>query len=319
MSERYPDIFDNLKNRVREAGLLDRVPVRGSIEMILIAISTIAVLATMQMWNPILMGLALTVIFTRSVFVSHDILHSQYFKNRTLSRRLSYPFSNFLICNSSSWWNKKHNINHHTYCNVVEKDEDIQAMDGAFAPQIKGNSPFIRSYKYFIFWGGLFLMYPAFIKISFEYVIKHRLYNELSIMVLHFIVIWGSIFYFLPLTSAITVFVTLYLTLSIWLSLGFITNHLGCETFTAQESKDFSWMELQMRTSRSLKGKAFMHWFYGGLDTQIEHHLFPKAPRFHLLKVKKITMEFAKENNIPYFETTPLLAYKQINDVIGKY
>jgi fatty acid desaturase len=78
-------------------------------------------------------------------------------------------------------------------------------------------------------------------------------------------------------------------------------------------------MELQMRTSRSLKGGSFIHWFYGGLNTQIEHHLFPKAPRFNLLKIQNMTREFAKKHDIKYFETTPVQAYIQINHALGAY
>ncbi len=126
----------------------------------------------------------------------------------------------------------------------------------------------------------------------------------------------GAIFTILPFASAITVFLTLNLVLSIWLSLGFITNHLGCEVFDLDESEKLSWMELQMRTSRSLKGGLFVHWFYGGLNTQIEHHLFPKAPRFNLLKVQKMTRDFARKHNMKYFETTPFEAYMQINQVL---
>jgi len=62
-----------------------------------------------------------------------------------------------------------------------------------------------------------------------------------------------------------------------------------------------------------------VHWFYGGLNTQIEHHLFPKAPRFNLLKVQKATCEFAKKHNLNYFESTPIQAYVQINKAIGSY
>ncbi len=74
-----------------------------------------------------------------------------------------------------------------------------------------------------------------------------------------------------------------------------------------------------MRTSRSLKGGKFVHWFYGGLNTQIEHHLFPHAPRFNLLKVQQLTREFAEKYNIKYFETTPLEAYRQINQALKMY
>jgi len=315
----YPDIFDDLIDQVRNAGLLECVPRRGIIEMVAIIASLAVVFATMEMWNPILLGLFLTLIFTRSVFVSHDILHLQYFKSRKISMWLSYPFSTVILCNSPSWWIWKHNINHHKWCNVPEKDEDIRALDGAFIPNKKGNKPFLKKYKHLVFWGAIFFMYPAFIVRSFSYVIRWKKYGELVLMMLHWLVIWGPIFYILPFSSAITTFLTLYFVLSAWLSLGFITNHLGCEVFDLEESEKLSWMELQMRTSRSLKGGMFIHWFYGGLNTQIEHHLFPNAPRFNLLKVQKITRDFAKKHNIKYFETTPFEAYIQINSAIKAY
>jgi fatty acid desaturase len=316
---RYPDNFDELKQEVRDAGLLQRVPIRGTIEMVAVIVSLIVALSTMKMWNPVLLGLFLTLVFTRAVFVSHDVLHLQYFKEKKLSFKLSYIYSAIILSNSSSWWDYKHNVNHHTWCNVVEKDEDIRALDGAFTPNDKGNSPFLKKYKHIVFWGSMFFMYPAFIAQSYSFVLKKKLYGEFALMLLHWPIIWGTIFYVLPFSSALTVFVTLYLTLSIWLSYGFITNHLGCEVFTLEESRELSWMELQMRGSRSLSGGSFIHWFYGGLNTQIEHHLFPKAPRFNLLKVQKMTKNFAKKHDIKYFETTPVQAYVQINDALKAY
>ena len=323
----YPDIFDELKSEVREAGLLARVPIRGTIEMIAIIISMGIVFMIASSWDTIAppawgavaLGLFMTVIFTRAVFVSHDILHTQYFKSKSLSMKLSYPFSAFILSNSSSWWDFKHNINHHTWCNVIEKDEDILALDGAFTPKNKGNSPFLKKYKYIVFWGSMFFMYGAFIVQSYNFAIKRKHYGELALMLMHWPLVWGTIFYFLPLGDAVVVFLTLYFTLSPWLAFGFITNHLGCEVFDLQEGRKLSWLELQMRTSRSLIGGMFVHWFYGGLNTQIEHHLFPKAPRFNLLKVQDMTRDFAKKHNIKYFESTPIKAYIQINDALKGY
>lgn len=315
----YPDIFDELKEEVRAAGLLKRVPIRGSVEMAAVIISLVAAFATIELWDPFLLGLFMTLVFTRAVFVSHDILHRQYFKDKTLSFRLSYPFAALILSNSSSWWDFKHNVNHHTWCNVVEKDEDIRALDGAFTPYNRGSKRFIKRYKYIIFWGAMFFMYPAFIAKSYSFVIRKKLYGELFLMLLYWPLIWGYVFYMLPFTDALIVMLTLNFTLSPWLAFGFITNHLGCEVFDYEEGKKLSWMELQMRSSRSLKGGRFVHWFYGGLNTQIEHHLFPKAPRFNLLKVQQMTREFAKRHNIPYFETSPIEAYVQINKALDAY
>ncbi|WP_457750228.1 fatty acid desaturase family protein [Sulfurimonas sp.] len=319
--------FDELKSEVRSLGLLERVPVRGSIEMIAIVLSMAFVYFILFYHNSMLgssllsaisLGLFMTLIFTRAVFVSHDILHTQYFKNKRLSFKLSYPFSAIILSNSSSWWDFKHNVNHHTWCNIPQKDVDILAFDGAFTEN-KGNKKWLRKSKYLVFWGAMFFMYPAFIVQSYNFVIKRKKWGELGLMLLHWPIIWGSVFYFLPLTQALAVYLTLNFTLSVWLAFGFITNHLGCEVFDKEVGEKLSWMELQMRTSRSLKGGKFVHWFYGGLNTQIEHHLFPKAPRFNLLKIQKMTKEFAQKNGINYFETTPLQAYVQINNVLKAY
>lgn len=316
----YPNNFDELKQEVRDAGLLERVPIRGSIEMLGILVAIILLLSTAPLWNPYLLGFAMTIIFTRAVFVSHDILHLQYFKNKKLSFKLSYPFSAFILTNSSSWWDFKHNVNHHTWCNVIEKDEDIRALDGAFTNEkFRGKSPFIKKYKHIIFWGAMFFMYPAFIAQSYKFVIRKKLWGEFTLMLLHWPIIWGTLLYQIPAMEVLLVAVTLNFTLSPWLAFGFITNHLGCEVFELEEGRDLSWMELQMRGSRSLSGGRFTHWFYGGLNTQIEHHLFPKAPRFNLLKVKEITQDFAKRHDIFYFETTPIEAYKQIDRALEAY
>ena len=327
ISANYPDIFDELKSEVREAGLLARVPIRGSIEMGATIVSMILVYAIAINWNsmpdtwwmPIAVALFMVVIFTRAVFISHDILHTQYFKNKALAFKLSYPFSAFILSNSSSWWDWKHNVNHHTFCNIPQKDEDIRAMDGAFTNHQKGDKAWLRSSKYLVFWGAMFFMYPAFIAQSYTFVLQRKKYAELALMLLHWPIVWGPIFYFLPLADALIVFVTLNIVLSGWLAFGFITNHLGCEVIEEEEGSKLSWMELQMRTSRSLKGGALVHWFYGGLNTQIEHHLFPKAPRFNLLKIQKMTKDFAKKNSLAYFETSPIEAYVQINDVLKRY
>ncbi|MEN4046509.1 acyl-CoA desaturase [Sulfurimonas sp. NWX367] len=319
--------FDELKSKVRALGLLERVPVRGSLEMTAILLSMGIVYVILFYHKNLIdnsfaaaagLGLFMSLVFTRAVFVSHDILHTQYFKNKRLSFKLSYPFSAFILSNSSSWWDFKHNVNHHTWCNIVQKDVDILAFDGAFTNN-KGNKTWLRKSKYLVFWGAMFFMYPAFIVQSYNFVIKRKKWGELGLMLLHWPVIWGSVFYFLPLTQAFTVYLTLNLTLSVWLAFGFITNHLGCEVFDKEVGEKLSWMELQMRTSRSLKGGKFVHWFYGGLNTQIEHHLFPKAPRFNLLKIQKMTKEFAQKKGIAYFETTPLQAYVQINNVLKSY
>lgn len=312
----YKQLFEELKTEVKEAGLYKRATKRGILEMFFILLSLAVVFSTITLWHPILLGLAFTVIFTRAVFLSHDLLHRQIFKDKTLSRRLTLPFSNLLLGLSAGWWDWKHNVRHHTYTNCVTKDPDITALNGIFM-KLQGDNHVVARFPHLIFWGALFFMYPAFIIQALYFIIKNKKYDELFLTVLHFPLFYGSLFFLLPTADAWITIGVLFLTLSTWLSLGFITNHLGCEVLSEDQYNEATWMDLQIRTSRNLRGKTIVHWFFGGLDTQIEHHLFPKVPRFNLLKVAKITKEFCKKHDISYHETSVLGAFVEIDRSIA--
>lgn len=79
-----------------------------------------------------------------------------------------------------------------------------------------------------------------------------------------------------------------------------LSNHLGEETFTKEEEAKFNWFELQLRTTVNIDTKWYDAWLYGGLDYQIEHHLFPQMPRHNLSKVKPMVMDICKKHNLPY-------------------
>ena len=232
--------------------------------MIAIILSIGIALYTAPEWNVVLLAIFLSLVFTRSGFATHDLLHTQYFKDKSFSKKLSYIFSAVIFNNSPSWWDWKHNVNHHTYCNIEGKDDDIKALNGAFM-KTKGNKQWVKNNKYLIFWGAQFFMYPSFVAQSYKFVITRKLWGELLFMLSHYIVIWGTLVYQIGALNTFYVALVMNFILSPWLSLGFITNHLGCETFTPDEGAKLSWLELQMRSSRSLTGGKFIHWFYGGI------------------------------------------------------
>lgn len=311
----YKQLFEELKQEIKDAGLYKRATKRGILEMFLILLTLIILFTTMTEWNPILLGMAFTVVFTRATFLSHDLLHRQIFKDKTFSRKITLPFSNLLLGLSASWWDYKHNVRHHTYTNCVTKDPDITALNGIFMKK-QGNNRVVARFPHIIFWGAMVFMYPAFIVQAFYYMIKNRVYSELMISIIHWPLFYGSLFFLLPTADAWMTIITLYVTLSTWLALGFITNHLGCEVLDEDQYNETSWMDLQIRTSRNLKGKAIVHWIFGGLDTQIEHHLFPKAPRFNLLKVAQLTRSFCQKHDINYHETSVMGAFIEIDQAI---
>jgi fatty acid desaturase len=65
-------------------------------------------------------------------------------------------------------------------------------------------------------------------------------------------------------------------------------------------------------TSRNLSGRTFTGFVFGGLDTQIEHHLFPTMPRANLRRARKLVRPFCAEHRIVYTEQSPWQAYREV-------
>jgi len=92
-------------------------------------------------------------------------------------------------------------------------------------------------------------------------------------------------------------------------------NHYACEQMTWNQGQQADFLQLQLNTTRNVDSSLFMDWFAGGLNLQVEHHLFPTMPRHNLLKVRPIIQDFCKENNLIY-QSLPF--YDCMKEVLGK-
>ena len=81
-----------------------------------------------------------------------------------------------------------------------------------------------------------------------------------------------------------------------------LLSHLATTTFTAEEEEAIGFFAFQLGTSRNIKCMTYEHWFHGGLEYQIEHHLFPQLPRHNLHKVRPLVKKICKEHGIEYRE-----------------
>jgi len=78
-------------------------------------------------------------------------------------------------------------------------------------------------------------------------------------------------------------------------------NHYACEKLHDEEfTKEHSFLTLQLLTTKNMTPGVIVDWLCGGLNYQIEHHLFPTMPRHKLSKVRPIIMDFCKKHNLPY-------------------
>jgi len=309
-NEEFNRLFSELKEKVKAAGIYDKCPKRAYIEfmivLFLLAISFYSVTA----FHPIITVLLFVTTVMRSTFVAHDLIHGQYFKDRKLNKTISYLFANGIMGISRSWWENKHNFLHHTYTNIIGKDLDIDAGGGAFTG--KHEYPmWFHNNQHILFWPLLSLLYVVFWIQSVMYVVEKKYWGELGILGLNLLVP-AYIIFSLGWMVGIPTVIGIYMLWAAWFGAVIITNHLGLEMFPEEQYKEFTWLELQNRTSRNVRGGKFIHWFYGGLNTQIEHHLYPRGIRFNLLKAAEITEEFCIKHGITYITATPFETYRDI-------
>jgi len=308
-NEEFNFLFAELKAEVKAAGLYAKCPRRAFTEFFIVIGLLVLSLYSVTAFHPVVTALLFALTIMRSTFVAHDLIHGQYFSTRTKNKTISYLFANGIMGISRSWWENKHNFLHHTYTNIIGKDMDIDAAGGAFTGQ-HFYPKWFHKYQHILFWPLLTLLYFVFWVQSVMYVTEKKYWGELSILALNAL-IPTYVIYMLGWIGVATV-IGMYMVWAAWFGAVIITNHLGLEMFPEEQYKEFTWLELQNRTSRNVRGGWFIHWFYGGLNTQVEHHLYPKAARFYLLKAAKITEAFCLKHDITYITATPWETYKEI-------
>jgi len=302
-------LFHQFTQRMRDKGLLAKTPIRGSVEMA-IELSAYTLLFTfMTQIPPVIVGLLFVLLMVRSTYIVHDLLHKQYFSRKT-SNRLGLIFGNLLIGLSGKWWDREHNVMHHTYTNAAEKDTDVQGFGGAIIGK-HDSVKFIHRHQHIFFFLLLPAIYISFVMQSYSFVFQKRNWTELLFLLLHLIIPVSVLSLLGAVDGAIVLAIT-YLGYGLALGLVTITNHIGLPIHFGEDYKQYSWMDLQTRGSRNVNGGLFIHYLYGGLNTQIEHHVFPHASRFQLLKIAKETELFCKEHDFIYYSTSPFQAYKEI-------
>lgn len=308
-NEEFNYLFAELKTMVKAEGLYTKCPRRAIAEFIIVVSLLLISLYSINNFYPLITALLFALTIMRSTFVAHDLIHGQYFAARQTNKNISYIFANGIMGISRSWWENKHNFLHHTFTNIVGKDMDIDAAGGAFTGRYHYPAWF-HSNQHILFWPLLTLLYFVFWLQSLSYVIKKRYWGELALLAVNALIpvyIVASLGWI-----GLATVIGMYMIWGAWFGAVIITNHLGLEMFPEEEYRNFTWLELQNRTSRNVRGGKFVHWFYGGLNTQVEHHLYPKAARFYLLKAARITEEFCLKHDITYITRTPWESYKDI-------
>ncbi len=264
-----------------------------------------------------LMGLGMVGI---GLAIMHDANHGAYSKNKNVN-----DFFGGLLNLVGAYhvnWKIQHNVFHHTYTNIVGHDEDIRKTIIRFTPK----HPYFKFHRLQAFYAVVLYMIFPFVWIFSKDFEQYNRYSKLNLYpkmgrsnnraLLEIIMI--KVFYWpttllLPLMCSnfgwghtlIGFFVHHFIS-GIILALATQPAHVGddMEFFTSQEnegSMENSWAIHQIKTTANFAEKSrILAWFIGGLNFQIEHHLFPTICHVHYKEISKIVRSTAKEFDLPY-------------------
>jgi fatty acid desaturase (delta-4 desaturase) len=243
--------------------------------------------------------------------IQHDANHGAVSRNEITNRLWGYTQD--WIGGSSLLWKHHHVLLHHAYTNVLESDPDITTDILRLHKDIK--------YKPFHYWQKIYLWFLLlllpinwhFTEFFDLYNMKHMSHkissmatNEMHIGLLMRILFYIR-FYIIPIYLHPSFYTVLNICVSlavggIYLGVNFIISHnfegVLNNSAKAKETK-IDWAISQIKSSSSVGGRL-LGFFHGGLNYQIEHHLFPRISHVHYHKMKPVIQEWCKKHNIKY-------------------
>ena len=244
-------------------------------------------------------------------WLGHDWCHHNTTNNRAFNNWAGVVWGNALQGFSSSWWKDRHN-SHHAVTNIVDHDPDIDNIPMlAWAVSDIDRCPkWARStlqYQAYYFLFLLPVLRLAWMANSVFFVIDMKSSSYKHYQKWFKAEALGLVFHYVA--TAIIVMQMPFKTALMWLAVseglaGFgiaivvFFNHYSCEKYDESIAENF--VNLQLLTTRNLTPGLITDWVCGGLNYQIEHHLFPTMPRHQLSKAAPMVIQFCKDNNVPY-------------------
>ena len=289
-------------------------------------------------------GLMLGVFWQQMAFIGHDLGHNAVTHDRIYDSYLGLIFGNFCTGISIGWWKRSHNV-HHIATNSCDYDPDIQHLPiFAIDPVLITTRLFSTYSKMYMPLGDIahilvkhqhWLYYPVMAFARFNLYIQslnHAL--RLSFYGTAGDLIWQQNLQIASLIGFWTWLLALTLSLPTWesrllfflpahmvagiLHVQITLSHFPMETYTGVTYDDSSngYLRTQLSTTLDIDCSSAMDWFHGGLQFQVEHHLWPRLPRHNLRRVKEILESFCKEHDLVYNQASFFRANCMVVDTL---
>ncbi len=314
--------YAELKQLIKKKGLLEKQPHFYTYKILsivgLLALSIAFLLLVNNFWLQLLNAAFLAFVFGQIGFLGHDGGHRQIFNKTWKNDIVTLLQGNFLVGMSYSWWNDKHNA-HHSHPNEVDMDPDIAIPAISFTKEQalgkRNGFRFLAKYQVFFFFPLLTLVGIDLQCASIAHLLKGKARHtaaEAIFIVLHYVFYFGLVFFFSHLNfwQGIIFILVNQMLFGLYLGSTFAPNHKGMPILEKGSQLDF--LRRQVLTARNVTSNPFNDYMYGGLNYQIEHHLFPSMPRNNLKQAQQIIRAYCTSHSISYYETTSVQSLKEI-------
>ena len=316
-----PD-FHHLTQGVRAAGLFERrLGYYGAKVVLTVAAfgaGWLGFFLVGDSWATLAIAVYLAFVATQLGFLGHDAGHRQIFESRWANRVLGLAVGNSLIGLSYGWWVPKHNA-HHAHPNEPGRDPDIglglpsaRHEDGEQDGRRRGLIEWMDSRQAELFFPLMLLRSTGLYVSGVQDLLRRRDRSRLLeglLLVLHAACYVAVVFWVLSPTKAIAFIAVHQAAFSLYLGCSFAPNHKGMPLL--ESGTETSFARRQVLTARNVTGGPWVGFVLGGLNYQIEHHLFPTMPRPNLVRAQAIVRSFCRDNNLMYTEAGPLASYVQ--------
>src|ERR1700754_2528929 len=298
--------------RVREAGLLDRRPgyyaVKIAVTLAAMVAGWVAFALLGDSWWQLLTAAFLAFVFAQTGFLAHDAGHRQIFRTRRANDVLGFVAGNLAIGLVFGWWVDKHH-RHHAHPNQEGLDPDIGGANLVFtAGQVVTRKTwfgrFVTRNQGTLFFPMLLLL-ALDLRVSGFKALRDRAHKgrvfEAVLFGLHVVGYLAAVFLVLSPWQALAFLVVHQGLLGLYLGAVFAPNHKGMPILARDDDSDF--LRRQVLTSRKVRGGRRLDGMLGGLNYQIEHHLFPSMPRPALRHAQALVRAHCAAHGLPYLET----------------
>ena len=258
----------------------------------------------------------LAVMFTQTGFIGHDAGHRQITGSKRVDDLIGRIHGSLLIGLSYGWWVSKHN-RHHAHPNQIGRDPDIGGRAIAFtAGQLQARrrlGAWLGRHQAWLFFPMLLLegfhLHIAGMRALLGHSGRAR-WAEAGLLAAHIGGYLTAVFIVLSPLQAVVFLVVQQGLFGVYLGSSFAPNHKGMPIVGEDEKIDF--LRRQVLTSRNIRGSSLTDLALGGLNYQIEHHLFPSMPRPSLRHAQAPVRAFCTQRGISYSETGLLASYAQV-------